>query len=79
MATGAFGCITPTPTLGEVLNCKAPKGKFRVVAEDTFPWPPEEYLVGDFSTLKQAKKAADKERGPFSVAAIFDEIGKRVE
>lgn len=26
---------------------KAPRGKFRVIGHDTFPWPPDEYFAGD--------------------------------
>ena len=34
---------------------KAPANQFRVIGVDTFPWPPEEYFLGDFIDLEAAK------------------------
>lgn len=37
---------------------KAPKDKFRVIGTDTFSWPHENYWVGDYADLAQAKLSA---------------------
>ena len=57
---------------------KAPKGKFRVVGVDTFPIPPEDYLIGDFDNLEAAKLAAQKVGGEMSMAYVYSENGINV-
>ena len=54
---------------------KAPEGQFRVVAEDTMPWPPEETLVGDFEDLEAAR---ENKAEPYKVIMIFDDTGERL-
>lgn len=55
---------------------KAPKGKFRLIGEDTFKIPPEDHLVGDYDSLKAATDAAKKQAGPMHPVLIFDDTGK---
>jgi hypothetical protein len=54
---------------------KAPAKHFRVIGVDTFPWPQEEYLVGDFSDLETAK--AQEKTSPLITVMVFDDEGKR--
>ena len=57
------------------VDCKAPPNKYRVVGIDTFPWPWEEYLIGDFDTLEEAKQAANEHGGVMSLANVYGEGG----
>ena len=56
----------------------APKGKYRVVGTDEFPWPPEDYWVGDCADLTVAKQLANSHVQEMASAAVYDENGKRV-
>jgi hypothetical protein len=58
---------------------KAPKGLFRVMGMDTYPLLAEEYLVGDFSDLASAKKAAKRLLNrPMYEIYIYDDTGGEV-
>ena len=59
--------------------CKAPKGKFRVIGEDTFPIPPEPYVVGDFKDLESAKVAAKElDSKEMRRGYIYDDSGVEI-
>jgi hypothetical protein len=59
--------------------CKAPKGSFRVIGKDTFPLPPEEYLVGDFPDLASAMKMSQEVLNrPMYEVYIYDDTGADV-
>lgn len=55
---------------------KAPKGSLRVIGEDTFSWPHEEYWIGDFDDADNAAKAVKKELESKAFITIFDSEGK---
>ncbi len=57
---------------------KAPKGLFRVIGEDTFPTPHEEYFVGDYEDLESAKDAVKEEDGPMTCVTVFDDHGQEL-
>lgn len=54
----------------------APKGQFRVIGEDEFEMPPEEYWVGDYAAFDEAKDAARREAGEMNSVMVYDEAGK---
>jgi hypothetical protein len=55
----------------------APVGMYRVIGVDTFEHPTEgDYLVGDFDTLEEAKRAADKTGGQANPVYVYDDKGK---
>ena len=62
----------------------APTGRFRVIGVDTFPASEGKWLVGDFDTLDEAKKAAARKReestgsGGFLRFYIYDDRGRWV-
>jgi hypothetical protein len=56
----------------------APKGKYRVIGTDSFPWPHEDYWIGDSAGFPQAKKLASSHVKEMNSVAIYDEIGKLV-
>jgi len=53
-------------------------GHYRVIGTDTFPWPNEDYHVGDYRTLSAAKRAGQKERQEMTVIRIYDSSGTLV-
>jgi hypothetical protein len=57
---------------------KAPKKKFRVIGEDKFRMPPQEYFVGDFPDLETGKDAAKEQAGPMNPAYVYDDGGEEV-
>ena len=57
---------------------KAPKNRFRVIGSDTFPWPHEDYWIGDVADLSQAKELAKAEARSMNSILVFDEAGKVV-
>jgi len=55
---------------------QATPGKYRVVATDTLPWPYESSVLGEYSSLKDAKRAADaecKRGGSMTYLSIYDD------
>jgi hypothetical protein len=58
---------------------KAPKENFRVIGEDKFRMPPQEYFVGDFPDLDAAKIAAKEQAGPMNPAYVYDDSEKLIE
>ena len=65
------------PTRTDVLLL-APKEKFRVVRVDTFPFPPEDHLIGDFDALNAACNAATAKGGVMHVCHVYDDCGELV-
>jgi len=57
---------------------KAPKGKFRVIGNDHFPFPNEEWHEGDFDTLEEAKAHTSSEAQALTSFDIHDDRGKRL-
>ena len=55
---------------------KAPKGKFRVVAVDTFAGPTEDYLIGDYNSVVEAKKVCAEPSGQMNPCYVYDDSGK---
>ena len=58
------------------ISYKSPAKQFRVVIEDTFPWPHKEDVLGDFPELETAK--AQGKEGEFTLVKIYDDAGERV-
>jgi hypothetical protein len=54
---------------------KAPKGQYRMIGTDTFPWPHEDYWIGDFASLPEAKELANTRSESMNVVAVYDENG----
>lgn len=57
---------------------RASSGSYRVVGTDTFPWPNEEYPIGDYPDLESAMEAGQKERQDMTVVRIYDQGGTLV-
>ena len=55
---------------------KAPTGMYRVIGTDDFPFPPEDYWIGDFADLNEAKNLASARTQPMNSVHIYDEKGK---
>jgi hypothetical protein len=55
---------------------RAPSGKFRVIACDTFEGPFADYLVGDYNTLDAAIEAAKDQLCPMTAVYVYDETGQ---
>ncbi len=55
-----------------------PAGHFRVIGCDTFPWPPEDYYVGDYPDFESAMAAAQQERQDMTTVSIYDDRGRLV-
>ncbi len=51
------------------------KRNFRVVAVDTFPWPNEDHLVGDFDSLDEAVAAARSHCAEMQPCYVYDKHG----
>jgi hypothetical protein len=56
----------------------APTGQYRVIGTDEFPWPHEDYWIGDCADLPQAKELAGSHVQAMNSAAVYDENGDRV-
>ena len=61
----------------------APPGRFRLIAVDIFPTPAEDWVIGDFDSLDDARKAAEeKRRQSLSIGSlrfyIYDDKGMPV-
>ncbi len=54
----------------------APKGKFRVIAVDTFDG--SDWIHGDFPTKHEAIEEAEKKGGTMLVTHVYDEDGHHV-
>lgn len=54
---------------------RAPPGRFRVIACDTFEGPFADALVGDFDTLDAALHAAKDELCPMTAVYVYDDAG----
>jgi len=54
---------------------KAPKGRYRVVGVDTFEGPRDDFLMGDFDVLEDAKEEARYNGGEMNVTYVFDDEG----
>ena len=67
------------------IESKAPKGKFRVIAEDTFDnsgWSEgefDEWIIGDFDSLAEAEPIAQSKAGLMLKTYIFDESGNLIK
>jgi hypothetical protein len=55
---------------------KAPKGKFRVVGVDTFAGPAEDYLIGDYNSVENARKVCTERGGTMNPCYVYDDSGK---
>ncbi len=53
---------------------RAPKGKYRVIGVDTFDG--DDWLEGDFDTLKGALERARSEGGQMTVLHVYDDAGR---
>jgi hypothetical protein len=60
------------------LEPKPSSGPYRVIGTDTFPWPNEDYGVGEYPDLDSAMEAAQNERQDMTVVRIYDEAGRLV-
>ena len=60
-------------------KAQAPENKYRVIGTDHFPWPPEDYFVGDYDSLQEARDAVEEESGSMTTAAIYDDQGTRLQ
>ena len=58
-----------------MMELTAPKGKFRVISVDTFSGPTDDYLIGDFFTLKEAMDETDKHGGVMNPVYCYDDEG----
>lgn len=57
--------------IDELFSRAAPKGKFRVIGVDTFDGT--DWVVGDFNTLKKAKKVAEEKSGKMTMMHVYDD------
>ena len=58
---------------------QAKSGKYLVIGTDTFPWPHEDYALGEYSTLEKAKrvaKAEERRGGSMTCVSIYDDSGE---
>jgi len=55
---------------------RAPAGTFRVIGTDKGDWPWEDYWVGDFASLDEAKSEAQKAVAEMNPAAVWDDQGR---
>ena len=55
----------------------APEGTFGLICEDTFVWPPEEYIIGDYDDKDQAFTEADERRQPGTIVRMYNDKGVR--
>ena len=55
----------------------APGGKFRLIGDDKFVWPPEEYVIGDYDHKEQAFEEADNRRQPGTIVRVYKDKGVR--
>lgn len=54
----------------------APAGQFRIIGVDTYE--PDSWIAGDYPTLAEAIKAADKLGAPKVLAHVHDDQGRHV-
>jgi len=57
-------------------DLKAPKGMYRVIGVDTFEGPFADYLVGDFTSIDEAKKRACQGAGEMNPRYVYDDSGR---
>jgi hypothetical protein len=53
----------------------APEGKLRLIGEDTFVWPPEEHIIGDYDDKEESFAEADKRRHPGIIVGVYNDMG----
>ena len=53
--------------------------KYTVKAIDSFPWPPEEFIIGEFATLEEAKTRAKAEVDEMTPTFVYNEANELVE
>ena len=59
--------------IDEEFGRAAPKGKFRVIGVDTFDGG--DWVVGDYTTLEEARKIARAKGGEMTVMHIYNDKG----
>ena len=64
--------------IGSKAELQAPPGNFRVIAVDVSQRAGN-FVVGDFATLEEAKKAANRRGQVGSPVYIYDDKGELVE
>ena len=58
------------------LELKAPEGKIRVIAVDTFAG--EDWIVGDYDTYAKARFKAEEKGGVMLKTHVYDDKGKHL-
>jgi hypothetical protein len=56
---------------------KAPKGMHRVIGCDDFPFPPEDYWIGDYADLDEARDLAKTRTESMNSVHLYEKRGKR--
>ncbi len=62
--------------IDEQFSQHAPEGKFRVIGVDTLDG--SDWVSGDFDTLEQAKKHANREGGTMLMVYVYDDQGRQL-
>jgi hypothetical protein len=62
--------------MSELVELKAPDGKFRVVGVDTFSGT--DWVQGDFPTKEEAIKVASKKAATMTKMHIYDDHGRHI-
>jgi hypothetical protein len=57
---------------------KAPAEQFRVIATDCFPWPHEDFFVGDFPDLAAAKIKRNSLIDDLTIARVYNDKGEQL-
>jgi len=74
MSPVATHVASPASLLRECAR-KAPRGQYRVIGVDTFELLDPDYLIGDFSNLREARIEAAKHARDLNPVFIYDDQG----
>ena len=70
--------VPPPDSLAGRGKLRAPRGRFRLVGVDTFAGPFEDFLVGDFEDLDDAKREAVARASRLVPFYIYNERGQMI-